>query len=132
MLSDTSNYFEFVNKISQIWKPENNRQLSLEFGLNKAVLPSLVKLNRSWSDTFERVSNRCNEFELQLNHYKTQNVVELEQKNTLLSDKLKNLEYTLKMYEKEISNLKQKNTLLSDEIEKISNQNHKKKYFFGV
>ena len=132
MLSDTFDYFEFVNKISQIWKPENNRQLSLEYGLNKAVLPSLVKLNRSWTDTFETVSNRCDDLELQLNHYKSQDIDKLIEKNSFLSDELKKLKDRLKRYKDDIIELEQKNRLLVDNIEKLSNQNTKKKSFFGV
>ena len=132
MLSDTSDYFVFVNKISQIWKPENNRQLSLEYGLNKAVLPSLVKLNRSWTDTFETVSNRCDDLELQLNHYKSQDIDKLIEKNSFLSDELKKLKDRLKRYKDDIIELEQKNRLLVDNIEKLSNQNTKKKSFFGV
>ena len=132
MISDTSDYFEFVNKISQVWKPENNRQLSLEYGLNKAVLPCLVKLNRSWSDTFDRVSNRCDDLELQLNHYKSADIDKLIEKNTLLSDELKKLKDRLKRYKDDIIELEQKNRLLVDNIEELSNRNTKKKLFFGV
>lgn len=132
MLSDASDFLGFVDKISQVWKPENNRQLSLEYGLNKAVLPSLVKLNRSWNDIFDRVSNRCDDLELQLNHYKSADIDKLIEKNTLLSDELKKLKDRLKRYKDDIIELEQKNRLLVDNIEELSNRNTKKKSFFGV
>lgn len=132
MITDTSEYTEFINKISQVWKPENNRELSLEFGLNRSVLPSLVKLDRLWSATYEDLLNRCDEYELQLNHYKSQDIDKLLEKNTLLSDELKKLKDRLKMFKDDIIELEQKNHLLVDKIDTLSNQNQKKKSFFKL
>jgi len=132
MLNDISDYCEFVNKISEVWKPENNRVLSLEYGLNRSVLPSLVKLNRAWNDIFNDLDNENEELRLQLNHYQSQDIDKLLEKNKKLSDEVNILNNRLKMFKDDYASLEQKHNLLLDDFEELSNKKHKKKSFFGV
>jgi len=132
MLNDISDYCEFVNKISEVWKPENNRVLSLEYGLNRSVLPSLVKLNRAWNDIYNDLDNENEELRLQLNHYQSQDIDKLLEKNKKLSDVVNILNNRLKMFKDDYASLEQKHNLLLDDFEELSNKKHKKKSFFGV
>jgi len=135
MIKDTSDYCEFINKVSKVWKPENNRALSLEYGLNRAVLPSLVKLNRVWNDIFNDLDKENEDLRLKLNHYQTQDIDKLLEENKKLSKLLeenKKLSNRIKVLKDNLASLEQKHTLLLVDFQNLSNKKVKKKSFFGV
>lgn len=56
-------YFSFIKDISKQWKKENNSDIAFEFGLDKNVLPALVRLTRDFDITFNSISKTLEEKE---------------------------------------------------------------------
>lgn len=54
---------EFMDEISKEWTKDKNAELCQNYALDKNTLPSLVKLHRSWQQTFDLEVKRNDELE---------------------------------------------------------------------